>query len=449
MTKKLAIIGLGPGGLGSLKVLLDSLDGPESRLRDNIHIDVFEALSDIGGLWNYNASISPKAPHATMYDNLETNLHKKLMQYTDFDFKNVKGNFPTRFEVLEYLQSYYKEKILAKHAQKFEVGIVTLHFDSKIIAIERNEEENTWSLTSGKGKQFAEYDDLIVSTGHFKQPYLPKKIPGYEDWDKHLPNSLLHSKNYQNPKLFKDKTVVVVGGSSSGSDILIQITSTAKVPVIWSVYNPEKNNFPVNPDFTKKDVGVITNLDYQTRSATFANGETVKDIDYILFATGFKYDFNEFKPNALPPSFKLEKEGKVIKGLYKHLVVADNPTVFFTVLPKNIIPFKLAEVQTSFIIAVIEGRIPQELIKADDETSLEESLHAFETPANMEYSNSLYDLVKKYYPALFQSFRPTYWENDIYDHRFRAVAEKFARQETLNKLAVDSRANNTSYVIPF
>ena len=89
--KRLAIIGGGPGGLAAARVFSQSLP--------NFEIEIFVKDYDIGGVWHYPEQ---ESDGRVMYDHLETNISKKLMQFSGFPFEENVPLYPSRRNIWEY-----------------------------------------------------------------------------------------------------------------------------------------------------------------------------------------------------------------------------------------------------------------------------------------------------------------------------------------------------------
>src|SRR6187402_3660957 len=123
--KRVAIIGAGPSGLAAAKYLL-----AENAFET---IDILEQQAEVGGVWNYTPlqaervpvpqttprvlpqnPVWPKGAGAPvfsnpMYDRLNTNIPKNLMQYSDQDFPVESLLYPTRQDVQAYLVKYSQD----------------------------------------------------------------------------------------------------------------------------------------------------------------------------------------------------------------------------------------------------------------------------------------------------------------------------------------------------
>lgn len=116
-----AIIGAGPSGLALANAL--KTEGIFSKIK------MFERQPQVGGVWNYSdetrntpliPSTSPfeKEPtlvkngkpmyYSPMYKTLETNIPKDVMAFNNNPFNKEYEIFPTREQVLQYLQGYSK-----------------------------------------------------------------------------------------------------------------------------------------------------------------------------------------------------------------------------------------------------------------------------------------------------------------------------------------------------
>ncbi|KAL9689458.1 hypothetical protein QQ045_009844 [Rhodiola kirilowii] len=67
------------------------------------------------------------------------------------------------------------------------------------------------------------FDAIVVATGHYTQPRLPK-IKGMDTWRR----KQIHSHIYRDPAPFRDEVVVVVGNSLPGQDISMELVDVAK-----------------------------------------------------------------------------------------------------------------------------------------------------------------------------------------------------------------------------
>ena len=425
-TSKIAIIGAGPSGISAAKYLL------AERYFDKI--DIFEQTHEVGGgvggIWNLTSNILSQRTQipqldpnydvekhlyqqlangtvedgcqreradrfeTPLYDLLETNIPKQLMQYANRPFNSNLPLFPRHESVLSYCRDYAKDVI---RLIRFGCQVV------EVRAIPGGQDDHTpacrWSVTvldeANQGRTTREYDAVIVASGHFSVPYIPA-IKGIELWTSTYKGSALHSKAYRNPAKFVNKRVVVVGNSASGIDIGAQIGKVCKRPLLQSS-RTENVFFSPGSSSWKEDIPEIVEfLDPKQyhRSVRLSSGRIEHDIDAVVFATGYFYSFPFLKID--PPVIT---DGLRTRDVYQQLFHIKYPTLAFPVLPQRIVPFPMAENQAAVIARVWSGRLtlPSETeMRAWEKELLEDrgdgkAMHILISPEDADYLNMLYD----------------------------------------------------------
>jgi cation diffusion facilitator CzcD-associated flavoprotein CzcO len=142
-------------------------------------IDVFEQQAEVGGVWNYTSNIAGRtpvpqtSPHCApeppiwpdgaaaplfsnpMYDHLNTNIPKGLMQYSGRDFLPDSLLFPSRQDVQAYLVESSKD---LRHL---------INFSTQVEDVRKSGDH--WELTSRstitKEERKHEYDAIVVANG--------------------------------------------------------------------------------------------------------------------------------------------------------------------------------------------------------------------------------------------------------------------------------------------
>lgn len=419
---RIAIIGAGPSGISAAKYLL------AEKAFDKI--DVFEQRDQVGGVWNLTTNIlSKKTPipqldphydversvasklmngiagssaaiHQTsrfetpLYDLLETNIPKQLMQYANRPFDDDLPLFPRHEIVLDYCKEYAED---VRPLIRFGCRVSDVH------PVEKGSEHDLtgrrWSVTAideaTQSRKFHEYDAVVVASGHFSVPYIPA-IKGIREWSAAYAGSVIHSKAYRTPTIFADQKVIVVGNSASGVDIGVQIGKVCKHPLLQS---SRTENFLFSPEksFWKQDIPEIVEfMDpvQHNRSVKLANGQIQRDVDAVLFATGYFYSF-PFLNVDLP----VVTDGLRTRDVYQQLFHIMYPTLAFPVLLQRIVPFPMAENQAAVIARVWSGRLtlPSETeMRAWEKRLLEDrgdgkAAHILNFPEAADYLNMLYD----------------------------------------------------------
>ncbi|KPM37049.1 hypothetical protein AK830_g9520 [Neonectria ditissima] len=199
-------------------------------------------------------------------------------------------------------------------------------------------EESWWQET---------FDAVVVATGHYYVPFIPA-IPGLVDYDQKFPGRIKHTKHYRTTEEFKDKRVLVVGGSVSGFDALHDIRVASKLPIISSLRTASPT-FGWSP-FTHPDIDnrpPISSFDPETGRITFADETFVSDVDVVMFATGYDFSF-PFLPSVKPVNQR-------IPGLYQHVFKTSDPTLAFVGMVTGGFGIRIFEWQAVAAARVLAG----------------------------------------------------------------------------------------------
>lgn len=411
--KNIAIIGGGPAGISAAKAL-------EKEPHAFHSIDLYERQAQLGGIWNYapknktilkdsvseedageladiNLDFHGQDPSGNngylspLYEHLETNVPKEVMMFKDTPFPSNLGTFPSRVEIKKYIQKY---------ADTIDKDKVTIKLNSKVENVIKNNDSNVWNITVYDyvtQKSYKKtYDVIIVCNGHFNAPYIPDVI-GLKEWLSKDKLSVIHSKFYDNPNEYANKTVLVVGNSYSGVDITSQLLTVAK-KVYVSANNINQETAYKNLHFNYIDT--IDAYNVNERSIQTVTGETVENVDKIIFATGYIYDIpfiNTYK------DLLVDKKGKRINNLYKDIFFIYDPSLIFINLNNEVLPNPFSEAQAAYISRVLSGRLKlpslSELEKLHDErleklvTEKNEKYHYLIFPKDIGYIKELQQVV--------------------------------------------------------
>jgi cation diffusion facilitator CzcD-associated flavoprotein CzcO len=181
---RFCIIGAGACGLAIAKTFAER----------GIHFDCFEALSDIGGIWN------PSSPHV-VYGSTFLNSSKKLSRYPDFQFPEEWPHYVSRAQAQTYLRAYATE-----------FGLYPLiSFNKRVTKAERAGQG--WRVAIEGESAPRLYAGLVVANGHHWEPNTPS-YPG------RFTGEVLHSHDVKSKEQLKGKRVLVVGAGNSAVDIL-------------------------------------------------------------------------------------------------------------------------------------------------------------------------------------------------------------------------------------
>jgi NADPH-dependent 2,4-dienoyl-CoA reductase/sulfur reductase-like enzyme len=188
------VIGAGPAGLASAAQL---------RKRGLAPV-ILEKDEAVGAVWRRH------------YDRLHLHTDRSHSSLPDLPMPSAFGRYPSRAQVVSYLESY---------ADRFDLKPV---FHKAVGAVRRH---GTRWLVEAAGEAFLA-PAVVMATGAASFPYAPT-WPGMETFA----GPIVHSSHYRNPKPYADRRVLVVGLGNSGGEIALDLAE-AGVDVTLSVRGP-------------------------------------------------------------------------------------------------------------------------------------------------------------------------------------------------------------------
>ena len=219
---------------------------------------------------------------------------------------------------------------------------------------------------------------------------------------KNFKGSVLHSHLYRVADEYKDKTVLVLGGSASGRDIAVEISQCAK-----DVLLSHRGEFGICE--LPSNVTEHPPIEMIADNGTVVLNSSQYSVDAIVFCTGYLYNFP-----FLHESCGIKVERNRISPLYKHMFNANHPSMAFIGVPSIVCPFHLFSMQARWIIKVLEGAdtLPsKDNMLKDCEKELrsrlragipEKYFHRFDKGENLEYFKVISNLGK------VESLKPVY-----------------------------------------
>jgi dimethylaniline monooxygenase (N-oxide forming) len=195
------VIGAGSSGIAAVKAL-------DER---GFELDCFEASDRVGGLWVYKNSNGMSAA----YRSLHINTSRARMEYADFPMPATYPDFPHHTQIAEYFDAYvdhfgFRDRIT---------------FDTRVTRAERLA-DGRWEVSTDRGDTRS-YDALVIANGHHWDARWPEPaFPGHE----RFAGVQMHSHDYagDDPDLFRDKSVVVLGMGNSAMDIAVEASFVAR-----------------------------------------------------------------------------------------------------------------------------------------------------------------------------------------------------------------------------
>lgn len=430
--RRVAIIGGGPAGLS----MADQLAAINAR-GPAFSVTLFERRTAFGGVWTYDADPGDCdvrfdrhgrahalwggrkdgddsgrfCPPGPMYDGLRTNLPCDIMTYRSHPYPPQTPLFPSRATVEKYIVDFANtlEPIDTRLATA--VKSVQRISHDPAAASQSIGAGSKWAIrsidtTTGKERD-EEFDCVVLASGRCNTPSIPF-VKGL--WD--FRGTVMHSAWWRSPVPFAGRTVLVVGNSSSGSDIARELagyilrslpegdTATRNYmarcdhdpPRILHSY--EKFDAPPpldydprstdSPDWAKR-ITVVPRIDHiePTQEGgskiVFEDGETRDDVDTIIFGTGYAYDFPYLDQQAAPfdnrpliprsPSIPPQQVGgEIYEPPFRtssKLTNLDDWSLFYAAdasicvlgAPIRIVPMPLTHVQARIVAAAWSGHI--------------------------------------------------------------------------------------------
>ena len=188
------IVGAGPAGLACAVTMRAA----------GLDVIVVEKADTVGAVWRRH------------YDRLHLHTDRKHSGLPGMDMPQTYPLYPTRGQLVEYLESY---------AARFDIRPVFNATASRIRRVGMR-----WRVELAHGSISAPV--VVIATGIADAPYRPS-WPGSELYQ----GSVVHSSEYRNPAPYAGKRVLVVGFGHSGGEIALDLAN-AGVDVTLAVRGP-------------------------------------------------------------------------------------------------------------------------------------------------------------------------------------------------------------------
>jgi cation diffusion facilitator CzcD-associated flavoprotein CzcO len=178
-SEKFLIVGAGPVGLATAKAFKDA----------KILYEQIDADADVGGNWKHG-----------VYSSAHIISSKRTTEYADYPMPADYPDFPSREQMLAYLNSYADAFGLREN----------IEFNKKVVMIAPLADDFYEAEFAGGEKRL--YKGVAVCSGH----HWHKRFPVYEG---EFAGEYYHSKDYKSPEQLADRRVLVIGGGNSACDV--------------------------------------------------------------------------------------------------------------------------------------------------------------------------------------------------------------------------------------
>lgn len=177
---KTVVVGAGPAGLAVGACLKQA----------GVPCLMLEQADTVGSAWRHH------------YDRLHLHTAKELSALPFVAFPKEYPRYPSRQEVVQYLEMYSRQFQLEPK------------FGQRVVAARRVSDE--WEVETQDRRHRAA--NLVIATGYTRDPYRPT-WPGQASFR----GAVLHSSEYRNAQPFQNQRVLVVGFGNSGGEIAIDL----------------------------------------------------------------------------------------------------------------------------------------------------------------------------------------------------------------------------------
>ncbi|EPY89994.1 dimethylaniline monooxygenase [N-oxide-forming] 5 [Camelus ferus] len=296
--KRVAVIGSGASGLTSIKCCLE----------EGLEPVCFERSDDIGGLWRFQEN--PEEGRASIYKSVIINTSKEMMCFSDYPIPDSYPNFMHNSQVLEYFRMYAKEFDLLKYI-RFKTTVCSVKRQPDFST------SGQWKVvTESEGQMETNiFDAVMVCTGHHTDAHLPlESFPGIEKFK----GQYFHSRDYKNPESFADKRVIVIGIGNSGGDLAVELSHTAKQVFLstrrgaWILNRVGDYGYPFDVVLSSRLKHFLQKIFGQSAANTFLEKQMNQRFDHEMFGLKPKH-----RALSQHPTVNDDLPNRIISGMVK------------------------------------------------------------------------------------------------------------------------------------
>ncbi|XP_028301280.1 dimethylaniline monooxygenase [N-oxide-forming] 5-like [Gouania willdenowi] len=393
--RRVAVVGGGSSGLACIKSCLD----------EGLDPVCFESSNDIGGLWRFKEN--PESDRASIYHSVIINTSKEVMCFSDFPIPAHFPNYMHNSLIMDYFRMYADHFQLTKHVR---LNTKVLQVKQRTDFSRSGQWDVETENKEGKREKHI-FDAVMICIGHHCIPNLPlHDFPGIDAFT----GKYFHSRDYKTPEEWRNKKVIVIGIGNSGGDIAVELSRVTKQLYLstrrgaWILNRVGDNGLPLDLAFTrlasylqkilpfsytcswfegrlnKRFDHALYNLKPKHRvfnqhptlndelpnrilsgtvqvkpnircfkgsTVEFDDGSVVKDVDLVVFATGYRFSYPFLGSHVVSVS---DNKASLFKYMFPPEL--DRPTLAFIglVQPLGAI-MPISELQSRWATRVFKG----------------------------------------------------------------------------------------------
>lgn len=171
-------------------------------------------------------------------------------------------------------------------------------------------------VTEHEGKTKVDvFDAVMVCTGHHTNAHLPlESFPGIEKFK----GQYFHSRDYKNPEAFTGKRVVIIGIGNSGGDLAVEISHTAKQVFLstrrgsWILNRVGKHGYPTDVLLSSRFTYFLSKILGQSLSNAYVEKQMNERFDHEMFGLKPKH-----RAMSQHPTVNDDLPNRIIAGMVK------------------------------------------------------------------------------------------------------------------------------------
>ncbi|EGF83756.1 hypothetical protein BATDEDRAFT_1833, partial [Batrachochytrium dendrobatidis JAM81] len=321
--QRVLVIGAGSSGLVALK---------ECLAEGFSNVVCYEALANLGGLWQYEPVQPNQKVHSSVYKNTVIDTSKQMMAFSDFP---IPHHWPI------YLHNKSVVKYYHMYAEKFDL-INHIEFNTQVTAIDPLK-STTNDLQASKpyngqwrveymqdGNQLtAVFDKVIIASGHHWKPKMPE-FPGMNEFK----GEMMHSHYYREANPFKDRQCLVVGLGNSAVDVAVELSYHAKQAYVssrrsaWLMSRFSLNGRPLDQTVSR----------FYTMLPIFIRNILVRFTTWVQLGDIAQFGlFPKHEPFSAHPTISSELPGRISTGT---IVMKPNVKRFYRLADRQMVEFE-------------------------------------------------------------------------------------------------------------